>query len=331
MKQKSHKQKVINEKRTFVEKLLYKFAPNLMIHRKSENLPLIINWRRIFILPTKPGMFFALITFLMLVASLNFNNNMGLMMTFLLFGLAQVALYRVFFNIKSLIIHHVTVKPVFVNEKAIFTINIKSLDTKFDICIKNHLGESCLTKLPAEEIKTITCKLQALKRGWLECGKVKVWSSYPFGLFYAWIWTKLEAKCLVYPMPESTPPPLPIHAQSEGITNIIVQGEDFHGLKPFQSGDSMRLIAWKRTAQTGELISREFQQTHSEKLLLDYSQISLSDTELKLSRLTAWVLSAYQQQVDYCLKLPQFDSGFGYSTEHHLSCLKALALFGDSV
>ena len=105
-------------------------------------------------------------------------------------------------------------------------------------------------------------------------------------------------------------------------------GDDFHGLKPFQSGDSLRLIAWKRTAQTGELISREFQQHQGDKLLLDYSTVPLSDMEMKLSRLTAWVLKAQKLQLDYCLKLPGFDSGFGYSNEHYLKCLKALALFG---
>ena len=89
-------------------KWLRRLFPNLMLHRKVEGLPLQINWRRIFILPTKPGLFFGFIAGLMLVASLNFNNNMGLMMTFLLFGLAQVALHQVFFNIRNLSIDHVT-------------------------------------------------------------------------------------------------------------------------------------------------------------------------------------------------------------------------------
>ena len=318
---------------TMYNKFGNKFFPNLMLHRKAEQLPLLINWRRVFILPTKPGLFFAFITFIMLIASLNFNNNMGLMMTFLLFGLAQVALYRVFLNIKNLTIDHVTTKPVFLGSQAEFNIHLKAQESKFDICIKKKEDPKkrtcpCLPELQAGEIKSITYKTKTNNRGWLSLGKIKVSSSYPFGLFFAWIWTNIDNKCLVYPMPEQTPPPLPIHATSNGETPVIKQGEDFHGLKPFQSGDPMRLIAWKRTAQTGELISREFQQTHGEKLLLDYSQIPLADMEAKLSRLTAWVLMAYQQQIDYCLQLPQYNSGFGYSSSHHLSCLKQLALYG---
>lgn len=312
----------------FVEKVLDKFAPNLMLHKQPENLPLLINWRRVFIFPTKPGLFFGFVSLLMLIASLNFNNNMGLMMTFLLFGLAQVAMYRVFFNVKDLIIHHVTTKPVFLGQKSEFKVYLKSDESKYDMCIRNECGENCLVEMPAEKQKAISVFLDTKKRGWQKCGKIRIASTYPFGLFFAWIYTNLEARCLVYPNPEISPPPLPMHAQSEGKTNVIFDGEEFHGLKPFQSGDSIRMIAWKRTAQTGELISREFQHTQGEKLLLDFSQMSLQDTEMKLSRLTAWVVLAYEQQIDYCLKLPEYNSGFGYSTKHHLDCLKALALFG---
>lgn len=314
-------------KKSLLEKLLNKFAPNLMLHKNSEELPLKIHWRRIFILPTKPGLFFAFITCLMLVASLNFNNNLGLMMTFLLVGLAQVALYRVFFNLRHLIISHVSAKPVFLGDKAIFRIYLKSNEEKYDICIKYGSSNDCLLKLPIDDSQAINYQIQTTHRGWLSCGKIKILTSYPFGLFYAWVWTRLSDKCLVYPIPEQSPPPIPRNAQSEGHTNVIFHGDDFHGLKPYQSGDSMRLIAWKRTAQTGELISREFQQSQGEKIRLDYSQVNLNGIELKLSRLTAWVLLAYQQQLDYCLQLPGFDSGFGYSDQHHLTCLKALALF----
>jgi uncharacterized protein (DUF58 family) len=312
---------------SFIEKIIKKFAPNLILHKKPEKLPLIINWRRIFILPTKPGLFFGFITFLMLVASLNFNNNMGLMMTFLLFGLAQVALYKVFLNLRNLTIDQVTAKPVFLGRKAIFKVFFSSNETRFDICLKNNSDNNCLLTLPIDEPRAIKYQIDTTKRGWLICGKVKVMSSYPFGLFYAWIWTNLDDKCLVYPTPEQNPPPLPRDNISEGNTTVIINGEDFHGLKPYQSGDSMRLIAWKRTAQTGDLISREFQHTLGEKLLLDFAKIYLSDTEMKLSRLTAWVILAYQQQQDFCLKLQTFNSGYGYSTDHYNKCLKALALF----
>ncbi|MCF6288693.1 MAG: DUF58 domain-containing protein [Proteobacteria bacterium] len=307
-----------------------KLFPNLLLHKQFESLPLTISWRRIFILPTKPGLFFGLVVLLMLIASLNFNNNMGLMMTFLLFGLAQVAVYRVFFNLKGLIINHVSAQPVFLGQEAEFAISLKSRLNRYDICtiFADKIGKHCVPELIADESQTLLYKVKPQKRGWLLLGKIKILTSFPFGLFFAWIWTNINAKCLVYPTPEKTPPPLPNHAHSQGATTIITQGEEFHGLKPFQAGDSMRLIAWKRTAQIGELVSRELQQTQGKKILFDYAKIPLADTEAKLSRLTAWVILAQQQQLDFCLQLPNSNSGFGCSSEHYLTCLKQLALFG---
>ena len=312
------------------DKFANKFFPNLMLHKRFEYLPMQIKWRRIFILPTKPGIFFAFVTLLMLIASLNFNNNLGLMMTFLLFGIAQVALYKVFFNLKGLIIDHVTVKPVFVGETVKFILHLKSNETKYDICVHQESYKEILPELAIDSLETLAYQKPSLERGWLKIEKIKISSSYPFGLFYAWIWSNLDCKCLVYPAIENSPPPLPTNINSEGETFEIKHGEEFHGLKPFQSGDSMRLIAWKKTAQRDELISREFQQLHGQKLVLDYSQIHLANVEEKLSRLTAWCLMAYQQHIDYCLRLPKFDSGFSCTPTHHLKCLKALALFGKA-
>ena len=317
-----------NSKRSFAEKIGNKFFPTLMLHRKSEPLPLRINWRRIFILPSKPGLFFAFVTLLMLIASLNFNNNMGLMMTFVLFGLAQVSLYRVFFNLRNLEINHVSAKPVFLGETAVFKINVTAKETKFAIALQKDDYNYCANSVMAEQQSVLLCKIKPQNRGRIRCGKVKLFTTFPFGLFYAWIWTNFDAQCLVYPRQENSPPPLPLHDGEQGNSTVIAQGEDFHGLKPYQAGDSLRLIAWKRTAQTGELISREFQQQKGEKLLLDFAKIPLAGVEHKLSRLCAWVVMAQQQQLDYCLKLPHFESGYGYSNKHYLTCLKALALHG---
>lgn len=309
-------------------KIIKKLFPNLLLHKKTEVLPLTINWRRVFILPTKPGLFFGFVSLLMLIASLNFNNNMGLMLTFLLVGIAQVALYRVFFNLNNLIIKQVSIQPVFLGNNALFTLHLSANTSKYDICVQVEKIQKCLLEIPAKEVKTLTFYKPTTQRGWLEGGKIKLKTSYPFGLFYAWIWTTVNSKCLVYPKPEINPPPLPCHVQNHGNKKIIKKGEDFHGLKPYQPGDSIRLIAWKRTAQTGELISREFQQNLGDKLLIDFTQVHLANTEDILSRLTAWSINAYQQQQDYCLKLPNFTSEYDCSSQHHLSCLKALALYG---
>jgi len=51
------------------------------------------------------------------------------------------------------------------------------------------------------------------------------------------------------------------------------QGSDFHQLREYRDGDSLRLIDWKATARSGKLIAREFQQERDQQIvfLLDCS------------------------------------------------------------
>ncbi len=44
--------------------------------------------------------------------------------------------------------------------------------------------------------------------------------------------------------------------------------EEFHGLRPFRTGDSPRWIHWRTSARRGELMVREFEQYQSENLIL---------------------------------------------------------------
>src|SRR5690554_2251426 len=97
--------------------ILYKRLKNYFINRRGrEELPVRLHWRRLYVLPSKPGLLFFLIGSTMMLAGLNFNNNMSLMLVFLLFGVAQVILYKTFFNLRNVTLEQVHATPVFVGE-----------------------------------------------------------------------------------------------------------------------------------------------------------------------------------------------------------------------
>lgn len=308
-------------------RLVEKLFPNLLMMKRTEPIPVKIHWRRIYILPTKPGLFYAVICLLMLIASLNFNNNLGLMMTFLLVGMAQVALHRVFFNLRNLVIKDVTSAPVFVDEKAAFHINLKSEGEKYDIKVVQETSVDLLLTLKPHKVASLKIEKYADQRGWLDLGRFKVSTSYPFGLFVAWVWTNLQGqKCLVYPKPEPNPPKFPQQMTQGDQAHQKIDGEEFHGLKPYQTGESKRLIAWKRTAQIDELVSRELETLSGNQIVFDYSQLNQLDNEFRISRLTAWVIEADRKKIEYKLILPSFESDFDNSNKHLAKCLTALAL-----
>src|SRR5580692_243846 len=68
----------------------------------SDVLPVTLQRRRLYILPTRVGIAFGALLLLMLVAGLNYANSLALLTTFLLAGLALVAMHACHRNLLGL-------------------------------------------------------------------------------------------------------------------------------------------------------------------------------------------------------------------------------------
>ena len=60
----------------------------------TDRLPATLERRRLYILPTRAGLAFAALLFLMLLAGLNYANSLALFLTFLLTGFALVVMQQ---------------------------------------------------------------------------------------------------------------------------------------------------------------------------------------------------------------------------------------------
>ena len=80
--------------------------------------------RRIYILPTSVGLVFGLMTFTMLLGSMNYNNNLSFVLTFLLVGVGFVSMHQCQRNLVGLEISFAGVDPVFAEQTAEFKIAI---------------------------------------------------------------------------------------------------------------------------------------------------------------------------------------------------------------
>ncbi len=299
---------------------------NQFINRRGkEPLPVQIGWRRIYVLPSKPGLFFALIWLVMMMAGLNFNNNMSLMLVFLLFGLAQVALYRTFFNIRNLIFEHIAAKPVFLGDEIQLEITLAADSPKWQIQATTQKSSDVNNVVNATEKWQLA--LASKKRGWQDIPRIKFFTRYPFGLFTVWAYCIPEAAVLVYPKPEKPCPEFPHHGGSDGDKTNLSKGDELSSIRAYQQGDPIRDIAWKKSAQSNQTWVKEFHQLQGQNLRFDFTQMHSGSIEFKLSRITAWVLNAGMQQAEYQVILPDFDSGMSSGEWHQNKCLKALALF----
>ncbi|MSQ18804.1 MAG: DUF58 domain-containing protein [Betaproteobacteria bacterium] len=151
--------------------------------------------------------------------------------------------------------------------------------------------------------------------------------------FRAWSPIHPDVQVLVYPRPEITPlpPELPMPRDGHAI-DLGAGGEDFAALRAYQPGDSPRHIAWKITARSDELVTKQFSTQGATELVFAWSSLPLRlDLESRLSLLAGWIIQAEASQVSYGLAIPDTDIEPGRGLGHRNQCLKALAVFDGGI
>jgi uncharacterized protein (DUF58 family) len=134
---------------------------------------------------------------------------------------------------------------------------------------------------------------------------------------------------LAWPRPEAAPPPLPSGAASPSDDRSTRRstGSEMDGVRPWRRGDTMRQVVWKKVARSGELVSRETAGTSQRELWLDWSDTHGGDLELRLSRLSAWVLQAEREGLLWGLRLPRGELPQSQGDAQRRAALDQLALW----
>ncbi|MFA7400864.1 MAG: DUF58 domain-containing protein, partial [Sideroxydans sp.] len=86
---------------------------NWAFRRTVETGTVVLNQRRIYIIPSKQGLAFALVLGLMLLGDINYNLSLGYVLTFLLATTGGISMLHAFRNMAQIEIHAGHVDPVF--------------------------------------------------------------------------------------------------------------------------------------------------------------------------------------------------------------------------
>lgn len=286
--------------------------------------------RSIFIIPSPAGGLYLLLLMLMLVTAINYQNNLLFGLTFWLFSLGLVAMILTFRNLAGLQVRAGNALPCFVGDKTALPLFFESTNNKLQ-GISLGFGKEFSVQFDGTD-ETINQFLYdtADKRGYLNIKRIRLETRFPLGLFTAWSWLKLDFSALAYPAPEFTPF---IFTADEGEDSTdqsptSVKGDqDFHGLREYRPGDSMRQISWKHVAKGKGIVSKEFEQPQANSRLFKWDSLAPLPQEIRLSRLCGWILSAHEQGWQYGLDLPQQCIPLDYGEQHKQRCLTALALY----
>jgi uncharacterized protein (DUF58 family) len=304
---------------------------------KIESGAITLTQRRIFIIPTKQGLAFALVLTLMLLGDINYNLSLGYVLTFLLAMMAVLSMLYAFRNLAHLEIHAGRVDAVFSGDTAKFVLHFHNPSklSRYQLCLVQS-GASFWSApaatlnfdAPAQHDSEVTFPLLATHRGWLQTGRLKLYTEFPLGLFHAWSYIHFDTRCLVYPKPLSNAP-LPIGNAPDCTGKRSVAGDDdFAGLRKYTSGDALPRIAWKAFAGGRGLQVKQFSTPIGEELWLDFFYAFDVTTEEKLARMTRWVLDAEAQGMRYGLRLPDSELPSGQGVAQRDECLCRIALFG---
>ncbi|TNC99628.1 MAG: hypothetical protein FD121_124 [Gallionellaceae bacterium] len=303
---------------------------NWAFRRTVETGTVVLNQRRIYIIPSKQGFAFAFVLGLMLLGDINYNLSLGYVLTFLLATTAGLTMLYAFRNLAQLEIHAGYVEPVFVGEQArfVFHFNNPSALARYQIHLHDDAGNETVFDLPTRCSTPVELAIPATKRGWLDSERLLLYTHFPLGLFHAWTYIHFDVRALVYPKP-AAPQPLPAASAQNGVGKVMAKGdEDFSGLRNYVAGDALPRIAWKALAREQGLQVKQFSAQQGYSLWLDWALLPNIATERKLELLTRWVLDAEAQGLMYGLRLPDDEVMQHHGTAHRAECLKRLALYG---
>jgi len=296
--------------------------------RGTTELPHALEYRDIYVLPTRFGLWFGVLLALMVVGGLNFNNNMTLLVTFLLGSISMLTMLLAYRNLARLTVNGVLAQPVFLGENAQFDVLLKNPEERhrFALRVRGAASVDCADIEP-QNTRRLRVEQPTLRRGWTEMEPFRIENRFPLGLFRAWSVVIPEAQCLVYPRPLPNPPPLPKTGRGDHGAAKKGEGEHFHGLREYREGDPLRRIAWRTSARQQKLYSREMEVPSEESCDLNWYLMGERDTEIKLSILAAWILRAERRQIPYSLEMPGAALPADLGADHRDACLKILALF----
>ncbi|MFQ3593785.1 MAG: DUF58 domain-containing protein [Gemmataceae bacterium] len=138
-----------------------------------------------------------------------------------------------------------------------------------------------------------TCRGEVVpeRRGWFTFGSLLADSGYPFGLVRKRVEMCPALEVLVLPRPGKLSreqfrrhlrgnDPRGERSRQSGSPHELARA-DFHGLRPYRLGDSLRWVHWRTSARRGQLMVKEFEDVPGEDLLLVFDPDATDEPSLE--------------------------------------------------
>jgi uncharacterized protein (DUF58 family) len=294
-----------------------------------DRIPLRLENRRIYILPTQFGVIYALALFAMLLASMNYNNSSGFLLTFLLASLGLVSMFHCQRNLSGLLIEGLTAGEAFAGSPLPLRVGCANPGAiaRYALTIECDGQFANLARIDASARALLEIPVPTLRRGILRPQRLVVSTRFPLGLFRAWSWMHVPFEAVVYPRADGRQAlPASVLGDQGSLEPRRRGDDDFKGFRDYVPGDSPRHVAWKAVARGAPLLVKDLAGAARAPQMLELDAVRVRELEARLSQLTRWVLQIERENSSFGLVLPEVRIPPANGAEQRRRCLTALAL-----
>lgn len=289
----------------------------------------------VYIIPTKRGFLFVTVAIILILTGFTYNNNSVLIYGFILSSIWLMSKYYTHFNLSKLKIQSCRIKDGFAQS----TLAIHG----------KYKNESSLTKsyLVVELLENKTFVIDDIspyeqskfqdfifmsQRGLYHMPRLKLFTTFPLGLFRSWSYHPIAFSFYVYPFAKGLPLPPKAFASAEDEDELesISQTsgvDDFSHHKEYQYGEPLNRIDWKKFSKNKTRQVKTYESPKSTTYSFAWDKCSQLKSEDKLSQLTLWIQLAYEQSARWELILPSKVFPVSKGEKHFRDCLEYLSLY----
>jgi uncharacterized protein (DUF58 family) len=247
---------------------------------------------------------------LLFLVGTNVQSGWVFVLSALLLGVTAAGTILPFGGTRGLTVSRRAPGESFVGEQVRVDLTVTNTTRKPKLSISIHdpyVAQSniFLPSLGAGASVTISTRRTAARRGAIDGGPVVVSSGAPFGVAEVRRTIPAAGRTVVFPRIVSMPG-LPLRGDpSTGADDELPSGRgpghEFHGIREYQRGDSLRHVHWPTTARHGSLVVREFERDRPARLTVVVDTAgdtpAVGDAETTLDRCCSVAASAALEAV----------------------------------
>lgn len=286
-----------------------------------------LSQKNIYIFPSAAGFGFLLLLLLMLLTAINYQNSLVYLFTFFLGAIFFISIWMCFLNMSGLNVVRGESEGYFQGDVAYYQIKLHKADRSvFGLRLGLDSASAEFVAVRQDELVQQSVRVNKLARGKHRLKRLRLESTFPFGLVRAWTWLKLDAQVIIYPLPVKCELSLAQVTGSMGAKSVH-KSEEFNDFREYRQGDSFQRLNWKKYAASDVLVVREHDDLFLNPDWVRWQDYESSGKEQRLQYMCYQVLRLHQDGQVYGMELPNLKIEPASGERHYFACLDALALY----